>query len=39
MADEGSASGLAIASFAEDTAGELYIVDYGGTLHRLRAAN
>jgi glucose/arabinose dehydrogenase len=38
-ADEGSASGLAIASFAEDTAGELYIVDYGGTLHRLRAAN
>ena len=38
-ADEGSATGLSIASFAEDTAGELYIVDYGGTLHRVRAAN
>ena len=38
-ADDGSATGLAIASFAEDATGELYIVDYGGTLHRVRAAN
>ena len=36
-ADDGSATGLAIASFAEDATGELYIVDYGGTLHRVRA--
>ncbi len=36
---DGIATGLAIASFAEDTAGELYIVDYGGALHRLRAVN
>jgi glucose/arabinose dehydrogenase len=26
---------LAIASFAEDHEGELYVVDYGGTLHRV----
>jgi glucose/arabinose dehydrogenase len=38
-AGAGTATGLAIASFAEDAAGELYIVDYGGTLHRVRAAN
>ncbi len=36
---DGSATGLSIVSFAEDTAGELYVVDYGGTLHRVRAAN
>lgn len=30
-------SGLNISSFAEDAAGELYIVNYAGTLHRLRA--
>lgn len=28
-------TGLAIASFAEDAAGELYVVDLGGTLHRI----
>lgn len=39
VADDGSLTGLSIASFAEDTAGELYVVDYGGTLHRVRAAN
>ena len=30
-------SGLSIASFAEGADGELYVVDYGGTLHRLRS--
>jgi glucose/arabinose dehydrogenase len=35
----GTATGLAIASFAEDAEGELYIVDYGGTLQRVRVAN
>jgi uncharacterized repeat protein (TIGR03806 family) len=29
-------SGLSIAAFAEGSDGELYIVHYGGTLHRLR---
>jgi uncharacterized repeat protein (TIGR03806 family) len=29
-------SGLSIASFAQGSDGELYVVDYGGTLHRLR---
>jgi uncharacterized repeat protein (TIGR03806 family) len=29
-------SGLNIASFAQDSAGELYVVHFGGTLHRLR---
>lgn len=38
-AGDGAATGLAIASFAEDAEGELYIVDYGGTLHRVRAAD
>lgn len=38
-ASAGSPTGLSIASFAEDAEGELYIVDYGGTLHRVRAAN
>ena len=31
------ATGLSIASFAEGVDGELYVVHYGGTLHRLRA--
>lgn len=30
-------SSLAIASFAEDSAGEIYIVDFGGTIHRIVA--
>ena len=30
-------SGLSIASFAQDAAGEIYVVNFGGTLHRLRA--
>jgi uncharacterized repeat protein (TIGR03806 family) len=30
-------SGLSIASFAQDQAGEIYVVHFGGTLHRLRA--
>jgi uncharacterized repeat protein (TIGR03806 family) len=33
----GLSTGLAIASFAQDTAGELYIVHFGGTLHRIVA--
>jgi uncharacterized repeat protein (TIGR03806 family) len=32
------ATGLSIASFGEGVDGELYVVHYGGTLHRLRAA-
>jgi glucose/arabinose dehydrogenase len=36
-ANEGFATGLAIASFGEDNNGELYLVDHDGTLHRLRA--
>ena len=32
----GAATGLNIASFGEDVAGELYIVDYGGGIYRLR---
>ncbi|MEL7538788.1 MAG: PQQ-dependent sugar dehydrogenase [Pseudomonadota bacterium] len=28
-------SGLSIASFGEDTAGELYVIDYGGALYQL----
>ena len=31
-------SGLSISSFAQDEAGELLVVDYAGTLHRLRSA-
>jgi uncharacterized repeat protein (TIGR03806 family) len=31
------ATGLSIASFGEGIDGELYVVHYGGTLHRLRA--
>lgn len=31
-------SGLNISSFAQDTAGELFVVDYGGGLYRLRTA-
>lgn len=31
----GFATGLGISSFAEDLAGELYVVDYGGGLYRL----
>ena len=30
-------SGLNISSFAQDAAGEIYVVNFGGTLHRLRA--
>jgi len=30
-------TGLSLASFAEGVDGELYVVNYGGTLHRLRA--
>jgi uncharacterized repeat protein (TIGR03806 family) len=33
----GFSSGLSIASFGQDQVGEIYIVNYGGTLHRLRA--
>ena len=29
-------TGMGISSFAQDVNGELYVVDYGGTLHRLR---
>ncbi|HEX6572329.1 MAG TPA: PQQ-dependent sugar dehydrogenase [Steroidobacteraceae bacterium] len=36
-APQGVATGLAIASFAEDVGGELYVVDYGGALHRVEA--
>jgi uncharacterized repeat protein (TIGR03806 family) len=32
-------SGLSIASFGQDNDGELYIVHYAGTLHRLRAGS
>lgn len=35
----GFESGLSIASFAQDSAGEIYVVHYGGTLHRLRAGS
>jgi uncharacterized repeat protein (TIGR03806 family) len=31
----GLSTGLSIASFAQDTDGEMYIVHFGGTLHRL----
>ena len=31
----GLATGLQISSFGQDTNGEIYIVDLGGTLHRL----
>jgi glucose/arabinose dehydrogenase len=31
-------SGLSISSFAEDAAGELYVIDLGGTLYRVTAA-
>lgn len=36
-ASDGFDTGLQIVSFAEDADGELYIVDIGGTLHRLEA--
>jgi trehalose-6-phosphatase len=36
--DAASETGRAIASFAEDAEGELFIVDYDGTLHRLVVA-
>ncbi len=29
---------LSISSFAEDTDGELYVIDYGGTIHKIVAA-
>jgi uncharacterized repeat protein (TIGR03806 family) len=32
----GFSSGLSISSFAQDAAGEIYVVDFGGTLHQLR---
>lgn len=32
---DGFDTGLQISSFAQDSNGELYIVDYGGTIHRL----
>ena len=35
----GLATGLNISSFAEDLAGELYVVDYNGGLYRIAAAN
>jgi uncharacterized repeat protein (TIGR03806 family) len=35
----GSASGLNISAFGEDVGGELYAVNYGGTLHRLAQAS
>lgn len=33
-----SATGLNISSFAEDAAGELYVIDYGGSIYRLAPA-
>lgn len=38
QAAEAVQSGLAIASFAESTDGELYVLDYGGALYRIVAA-
>jgi glucose/arabinose dehydrogenase len=38
-ASQAVATGLSISSFAEDVAGELYVVDYGGSLHRVEAAS
>ncbi|HSN70080.1 MAG TPA: PQQ-dependent sugar dehydrogenase, partial [Steroidobacteraceae bacterium] len=35
----GDQTGLSIASFAEDVNGELYLVDYAGTLHQVTATN
>ncbi len=32
-------SGLSISSFAQDAAGEIYVVNFGGTLHRLRSGS
>jgi len=32
----GFPTGLNIASFGEDVAGELFVVDYGGGIYRLR---
>ena len=32
-------SGLNISSFAQDRAGEVYVVHYGGTLHQLQASS
>jgi glucose/arabinose dehydrogenase len=32
----GLSTGLSISSFAQDAAGEIYVVHFGGTLHRLR---
>ena len=36
-AADGVDTGLQITSFAQDSNGELYVVHYGGTLHRLQA--
>jgi len=36
-ASTAAATGLQIASFAQDTDGELYIVNLAGTLHRIVA--
>jgi glucose/arabinose dehydrogenase len=33
-----SSTGLNISSFAEDAAGELYVIDYGGSIYRLAPA-
>lgn len=38
-ADDGDATGLSIASFAENAAGELFVVDYGGALYRVLPAD
>ena len=35
----GLSTGLSIASFAQDTEGEIYVVHFGGTLHRIVAGN
>jgi uncharacterized repeat protein (TIGR03806 family) len=35
----GLPTGLSISSFGQDSAGEVYVVHYGGTLHRLIAGN
>src|SRR5690606_34775095 len=35
VADELASTGLSIVSFTEDRSGELYVVDIGGTLHRI----
>jgi uncharacterized repeat protein (TIGR03806 family) len=37
VSSDGFASSLQISSFGQDNAGEVYVVSYSGTLHRLRA--